>query len=71
MRRELLKYQLVVMVPPLENGMNQCLGWLASLMQVQELQDHPAVRLFTKQLASQSEEIEQKTCMVSGIQLTF
>ena len=38
MRGELLKYQLVVMVPPLENGMNQCLGWIASLMWVQELQ---------------------------------
>ena len=34
-------------------------------------EDHPAVRLFTKQLASQIEEIEQKTYTVSGVQVTF
>ena len=32
------KLQLGVMVLPLANMMNQCLGWLASLMLVQELQ---------------------------------
>ena len=34
-------------------------------------EDHPAVRLFTKQLASQIEEIEKKTYTVSGVQVTF
>ena len=34
-------------------------------------EDHPAVRLFTKQLASQIEEIEQKTYTVSGVHVTF
>ena len=34
-------------------------------------EDHPAVRQFTKQLASQIEEIEKKTYTVSGVQVTF
>ena len=34
-------------------------------------EDHPAVRLFTKQLASQIEEIEKKSYSVSGVQVTF
>lgn len=34
-------------------------------------EDHPAVRLFTKQLASQIKEIEKKAYTVSGVQETF
>ena len=34
-------------------------------------EDHPSVRLFTKQLASKIEEIEQETYTVSGVHVTF
>lgn len=34
-------------------------------------EDYPAVRLFTKQLASQIKEIEKKAYTVSGVQVTF
>ena len=34
-------------------------------------EDHPAVRLFTKQLASQIEEIEKTSYTVLGVQVTF